>query len=179
MLKSIFLSFSLLLPLLTLGETLIDNDNPDITTITTADGPAKAAVLHCPNTQSLTFDSDTKTWSAPNDFKSFNTSFVNTAQSFLGAQWTGAGLGQIFCVYSGPDSGPDIVTLPIVLAHNVISREPKPSDDNSWGKKQANHYNCISNDPIKCPFLVRVKAPEKTLDEEFNLIKPGSIPSSD
>ncbi len=178
MLKSIFLSFSLLLPLLTLGETLIDNDNPDITTITTADGSAKAAILHCPNTKSLTYNSDTMTWSAPNDFKSFNTSFVKTAQSFLGAQWTGAGLGQIFCVYSGPDSGHDQITLPIVLAHNVISLEPKPSNDNSWGVKQGNHYNCISNDPIKCSFLVRIKAPKKTLEQEFNSIKPGSIPSS-
>ena len=174
MLKSIFFSLSLLLPLLTLGETPIDHDNPHITTITTADGPAKAAVLHCPNTQSLTFDSDSMTWSAPNDFKSFNTSFIKTAQTFLGAQWTGAGLGQIFCVYSGPDK----LALPIVLAHNVISLEPKPSDNNSWGKKQGNHYNCISNNPINCPFLVRIKAPEKTLDEEFNSIKPGSIPSS-
>ena len=175
MFKSIFLSLSLLLPSFSFGETAFDNDNPEITTITTANGPAKAAILHCPNVESLTFDSDQMTWSAPNDFKSFNTSFEKKVKSFLGAQWTGAGLGQIFCVYSGDDK----FGIPIVLAHNVISLEPKPSDNNSWGEKKGNYYNCVSNEPKNCPFLVRVKAPEKTLSEEFDSIKPGTIPSPD
>ena len=175
MLKFIVLSAYLLLPLLTLGEPAFDNDNPVIITIPTADGPTKVAILHCPTTESLTYDTDTMMWSAPNDFKSFNTSFVEQAQTFLGAQWTGAGLGQIFCVYAGPDK----LALPIVLAQNVISFEPKPSDDNSWGEKQGNHYNCISKNSINCPFFVKIKVPEQTLDEEFNSIKPGSIKSSD
>ncbi len=172
MLKTLFFILTLLFPLYGLGDT--STDDPTITSLMTPEGPVKLATIHCPTAHTLVYNSEKMTWSAPGDFNGFNTSFTKEIKAFTGAQWTGAGLGQIFCVYSGPDK----LALPIVLAHNVISLEPTPQEGIAWGEKQGGHYNCISSDHTQCPFQVRLKKPEQTIGDEFDSIKPGSIKTS-
>ena len=118
-------------------------------------------------------DKSTNLWASPDAaFKSFNSSFVDSLDSFVGAQWGGAGLGQIFCVYV---NSRDKLSLPAVLAYNVVAVEPTQSDDLSWEAKQGQTMNCHSTDTSKCAFQVRTKPKEESLSDVFDTIKPNSL----
>ena len=159
MLHHYLFASALLLPLCCVGEST-----------PTTDSPSNTVAVLCPQPNKLTFDQDSKIWSAPDGFKSFNTSFVTKISSFVGAQWSGAGSGQVFCVYSSKEQ----LSFPVVLFYNTIVLEPQPSENSSWNKKQG-YLNCISHEPEKCAFFVRTKPVEETFAEQFNDIKPGSI----
>lgn len=83
-------------------------------------------------------------------------SFSKNLKSFNGAQWTGVNVGQIICIYSPADTS----ELPVMLYFKSISNEPNAQ---LWSKNQGDYKNCVSDDPNKCQFLVKLK-PKKTLD---------------
>ena len=134
---------------------------------------ASTFTMTCPPVKSLVKDKSTNLWASPDaSFKSFNSSFVDSLDSFVGAQWGGAGLGQIFCVYV---NSRDKLSLPAVLAYNVVAVEPTQSDDLSWEAKQGQTMNCHSTDTSKCAFQVRTKPKEESLSDVFDAIKPNTL----
>lgn len=125
--------------------------------------------MQCPAVSDLSFNSKKRVWSAKPYFKSYNTSFSKTVTQFSGAQWSGAGVGQIFCVYKGENS----MDFPIMLAFNTIAAEPeKDTTKNTWTDNLKGHRNCITHDPDRCPFLVKKPSQKTTIDDTLKDLTP-------
>ena len=169
MLSNYLFAAALLLPLSGVGAPTTPSEK-----LITPPPHADTITMQCPQPNQLTLDTDSKIWSAPNGFKSSNTSFIKTITSFDGAQWSGAGLGQGFCVYSSKKK----LSFPVVIFYNTMTLEPQASEEQSWVKKQG-YYDCISHNPSMCTFLVRKKPAQETFADQFNSIKPGSVETDD
>ena len=125
--------------------------------------------MQCPAASDLTFNSTKRLWSAKPYFKSYNTSFSKTVTQFNGAQWSGAGVGQIFCVYKGDNS----MDFPILLAFNTIVAEPnKDAAKNRWTDNLKGHRNCISQETDQCTFLVKKPSQQTTIGDTLNDLTP-------
>lgn len=95
-------------------------------------------------------------WYAPGGWKS-NTSFETQVTQYLGAQWTGAVVGVVICIYQTAGN----TNFPLTLQNNKLMQAPTGG---RWivsqEKKQdpttqaiQNISNCVSTDPNDCPFI--------------------------
>lgn len=127
-------------------------------------GETKILTVYCPPISALTKDPLTKTWAAPGGFKSYDLSFVDSITGFLGAQWQGASVGQVTCVYTGlPEK-----SFNVLLVSNVMSFEPSTL---SWGKNMGGYRNCLSRRRNQCPFTVAVKPKQDDIYQEIEKLK--------
>ncbi len=127
---------------------------------------APAVSLQCPPPGTLVRDPKTLLWSTPrSDWKSYAPSFSKHANTFVGAQWQGVKVGNLFCLYQG-----DAMTFTISIQFYALTAEP------NTGKWEANINgirNCHSALPEECPF-VPVSQPDKIdIQQELQEIKPG------
>lgn len=138
----------LLLPLSLLAETAKKHPSP----------------ISCPSIDQLYRDPTTLLWkSKRGGWKSFAPSFATRATTFLGAQWQGVKVGNLFCVYQG-----DPTTFSINLHYYTLTKEPTSE---SWGKNNKGLRNCYSNNTHDCLFTP-VPAPNNTsLDQQLDSIK--------
>lgn len=100
---------------------------------------------YCPPIDKL-HKTSKKVWIAPGGWRSFTTSFVETVAHFYGAQWSGAKIGQLTCIYKGKDAS----SFPILLVFHKLTFAPL------GGKWQAEDtkINCYSRDRRECAFQV-------------------------
>lgn len=125
----------------------------------------------CPPISTLTKSSTDNTWSATSRWVSHDISFVNTIAFFLGAQWQGANVGQVTCIYHGQDEN----SFPVLLTFNTLTYEPTVP---KWGNNQGGYRNCVSNNTAGCPFQLRLAPANNSVEQEAESIKPDDSKSN-
>ena len=103
----------------------------------------------CPLTSELIKDPDTQRWSTANGWKSYDDSFSTKLTHFYGAQWNGAGIGQVFCLYK--DDNPE--SFYVLLAYHTLALEPQ---SHNWSALEGNKRNCVNSQQQQCPFYVKL-----------------------
>ena len=140
--------------------------------LTLADGdtttsPVEDNHFTCPAISALTKDPVNMTWhTKDNQFKSYNKSFASGLKEFIGAQWVGTNVGQVFCVYKGIESD----TFPVLLSFHTLTLEPHEGDG-QWGKDQGGFRNCASKAQSDCMFMMRVKPVETDIYKEAEKLR--------
>lgn len=125
--------------------------------------PTQRVVL-CPPITDLVKNPETRTWSAPHGWKSYEMSFVDKITQFSGAQWRGTNVGQIFCVYRGELA----TSFPILLAYNVLAFAPQ---NGKWSENLGGYANCETPNTADCPFVIRIKQEEEDLYKQVEQLK--------
>jgi hypothetical protein len=126
-------------------------------------------IAHCPNISQIRYDPNTKRWGVGNWLGS-EVSFEKKLIAFRGAQWVGANVGTIICVYKGESK----VGFPVTLQNSTLVPMPKGSN---WGKYQRGRKNCppyVTESPISvqdCSFYVPKDAPEEDVYEVIRSLK--------
>ncbi len=115
----------------------------------------------CPNIEDLKFNPTQRTWSASKGWKTLQTSFLQTVDAFIGAQWVGVGIGQVICIYT--KIGKD--TFPVTLQRGLLV--PAPTTGGLWSTGNG-YMGCKSHDVADCPFFVQIPKPVKNLYDELN-----------
>lgn len=117
-------------------------------------------VAVCPQISEITKDPKVGNWVATTNagyWKSYHMSFATELTQFVGAQWVGAKVGQLTCVYHSQQTftfeGQESVqkTLPVLLAYHTLA--DKPTGKN-WHHAGHGVYNCLSINQANCPFVV-------------------------
>lgn len=163
-----YLSSSLIILMLCLCSaiSIAATQTPAVTTI------AKNVVF-CPTSNSLKKDPQTKTWSAQQGlWKSYEISFVDKVGQFLGAQWAGANVGQLTCIYQGNNKN----TFPILLIYHTIVYAPSSG---RWSPNLGGYANCKSELQQDCPFRTRLQSSNEDVNQQLDqMAPPPSIDSS-
>lgn len=124
----------------------------------------------CPAISSLAKDPVSMTWhTKDNHFKSYNKSFANKLKEFIGAQWVGTNVGQVFCVYKGFEND----TFPILLSFHTLTLEPHEGDG-QWGKDQGGFRNCTAKAQSDCAFKMRLKPVESDIYKEAEKLRSNT-----
>lgn len=122
-------------------------------------------VLTCPPIENLVQDENTLHWGADQGhWRSYSISFAHEIKRFLGAQWNGANLGTVYCLYQGNPT-----TFTIKLQFDTLSYSPSGG---KWSKDLGQFKNCISEDQADCPFVPLQKEAPKTLYQQLDDLKP-------
>lgn len=134
-------------------------------------------LFFCPQIKHINKDPVTLTWNAAGGWKSFDQSFAVKLKTFLGAQWSGARVGQIICLYQGANPS----TFPVQLVFHTLTYSPQGGE---WSKNLGGYKNCKS--PTRgvtqtdCPFKMRLKPKRSNIIKEAESLKntpPPTIPS--
>jgi len=119
----------------------------------------------CPMPQELEKEPVKKTWSAQRlQWRSYEISFVDKVTKFLGAQWVGANVGQLTCVYSGDDPK----EFPILLIFSTLVYSP---ETDKWSKDLGGFRNCKTDDPQHCPFKPRMQNRPEDINLQLEQLK--------
>lgn len=127
-------------------------------------------VVFCPPITELVKNPESRTWSAPHGWKSYEMSFVDKITQFSGAQWRGTNVGQIFCVYRGELA----TSFPILLAYNVLAFTPQGG---KWSENLGGYANCETPNTADCPFIIRIKTEKQDLYDQAEQLK-RPVPAS-
>lgn len=125
---------------------------------------AKTNIVICPPIKALKKNQKKLTWFAKGGWKSFDMSFVNKPERFIGAQWNGATVGQITCVYSGKN----LHNFPILLIYGTLTLEPTTD---SWSKNHGGYRNCKATKQKNCPFRIMLKPKKQGLIQQAEDLK--------
>ena len=119
--------------------------------------------IFCPPPEALTRQG--LIWSGPDNWKSYNGSFVKQIGGFIGAQWIGINVGKVICIYRG-EAGFD---FPVTLERAYTADIPEPMDGN-WGAYYKGVKNCRADSTSLCPFAKPVK-PQEPTDNLYQVIE--------
>ena len=108
-------------------------------------------LFYCPLPTTLQLNAKTHIWHVKKNWKSYDISFVKRVKSFYGAQWNGANVGQIICVYHGENPN----SFPIQLVFHTLVLDPSAG---KWSKNLGGYKNCVSRKLKDCPFKIAPKA---------------------
>lgn len=130
--------------------------------------------LICPKMEELTLNAD-RQWEKPPYWKSYQTSLSPEVGRFVGAQWTGAAIGNLFCLYNtdSDTSFPNQVTFSWLVE---MPRDKIWVESKSEEKKETTTINCVSRKIEDCVFAVKIKTkdPRSLIDQAAELYrKPG------
>lgn len=103
-------------------------------------------------------------WGAPGGWRSYSQSFVNSIDSFAGAQWVGINVGKMLCVYKGKQT----FEFPVVLQNDTLSPTP---EGGKWVAKAGGYNNCLSGDTLDCPFKFQETPTGKDASKELDFFK--------
>lgn len=121
-------------------------------------------IFFCPDAHLLKKDPKALTWSAPGGWKSYEISFASNIKKFIGAQWNGARVGQITCVYQGLEAS----SFPVLLVFHTLTLEP---NNGKWSKNLGGYRNCISTQQKDCPFQMQLKPKSGNIYQEAEELK--------
>jgi hypothetical protein len=131
----------------------------------------KQRIVFCPPINALVKNPETRTWSSPYGWKSYEMSFEDKLTEFSGAQWRGTNVGQIFCVYRAESP----TAFPVLLAYNVLAFTPQGG---KWSENLGGYENCESSNPQDCPFTIRIKQEKEDLYEQAERLKRPATTSN-
>lgn len=155
------------------GVAIAASPTPDLAKAPTPDS-------FCPDRSQIQKDQKTQKWMAQTEdgtWKSYQTSFATNLTQFLGAQWTGVGVGQVTCVYkteqrftmqSNLTIQPE---LPVMLVFHTLTFQPTQG---KWKSSTQDVYNCYADDREKCPFKIRMEQQSQNIDQEAESLKSDS-----
>lgn len=178
--KKLMLSGGLLmLSALSCGAT------PSIPTATPNPFPGSPLVV-CPQVSEVIKNTAKGNWTANTNagfWQTYHSSFSNHLTRFYGAQWLGAKLGQLTCIYGSNQqfnmNGQQVIqkTFPVRLVYHALVHEPKNLA--KWTHVKTGVFNCVSLQQSDCPFYVNVKPKEGDIYEEAEKLKSenSSAPS--
>ena len=106
-------------------------------------------------------------WQTDTGWKGYQESFSAKISHFMGAQWKGVGVGNVYCIYQPEDDTefPIQVTLSQLISRpNVANWDNAPSND---------VLNCISrsNDPCECQFSYYIEEEIEDIDDIIGSIE--------
>lgn len=135
--------------------------------------PETATYVNCPEVSALQRNPDTMIWTAKGGWKSFDQSFSDTLDHFLGAQWQGQNVGAVTCLYQPTDHS----TFPIVVYYYRLAYEPTIKQGH-WNKKKGGYVNCQSHDVKDCSFIPMPKSKQQDTNKALESI-PVQTPSKE
>ncbi len=129
----------------------------------------ETTTAYCPDISELVKDPKTLYWgTAQQHWRSYSMSFADKITHFLGAQWTGASVGTIFCLYKGEG-----MTFIVKLQFDTLVIPPSGG---KWSKDLGQFKNCRSLETEitqqDCPFFPLKKPESKTLYEQLDELSP-------
>lgn len=125
----------------------------------------KTMTIYCPKPSNIKKNQVKLTWSADrNTFRSYDISFSTRIEKFTGAQWNGASVGQITCIYQTLPKP----TFPLLLIFHTLTFDPVGG---AWSKDLGGYKNCNSFDRKQCGFKVRLKAEKENIYQEAESLK--------
>ncbi len=134
------------------------------------------AIFYCPAIKDIKKNPKILTWSADGgNYKSYDMSFATGLEKFMGAQWVGANVGQITCVYSAKPK----MSFPVMLIFHTLTHQPSGG---SWGKNLGGYLNCNSFKRKTCPFKMVLKPKAENIYKEAEKLKsnaPDSEPPTE
>lgn len=152
-----------LLPKISLLLILISSVGPSIAT---ANGTA-SLTRYCPAIKDI-YKSDSNHWgTSGGNFRSFETSLAKKLDQFIGAQWQGANLGYVTCVYK-PDN-PNLFY--VTLMYNELTYQPVTKNTSWVQSKKGGWLNCNATDQSNCPFTIRPKQKTQDIYKEAEQLK--------
>lgn len=113
-------------------------------------------------------------------WQSYDRSFATSLTKFAGAQWSGANVGQLTCIYNSEQQftmeGKPVTqqTIPVLLVFHTLTFEPSGG---KWQKVQKNGRfihglrNCYSLKQSDCPFKINAKPPVGNIYQEAESLK--------
>lgn len=123
------------------------------------------SVLYCPAIKNITKNPHTLTWSADQgNYKSYDMSFATSLFKFTGAQWVGATVGQMTCVYSTRPK----TSFPVLLIFHTLTHQP---EGDAWSKNLGGYLNCNSLKRKSCPFRMLLKRKSGDIYKEAEKLK--------
>lgn len=138
---------------------------------------AKTADSFCPDISQIQKNQMTQKWKAQTldgTWKDYQGSFATNIIQFLGAQWTGVGVGQVTCVYKAEQrfmiQGNLTIqpALPVMLVFHTLTHQPVQG---KWKRSADGVYNCYSLDQHDCPFEIRMETQTKNVYQEAESLK--------
>lgn len=105
----------------------------------------------CPTADQLVKNTNL-VWSAPDGWKSYGQSYVQSIDHFASAQWQGTDIGKVVCVYVPKGRA----NFPIILEKQSIAPTPHGG---MWIPPHNGISNCLSNSVYDCPFLLEASPP--------------------
>jgi hypothetical protein len=129
-------------------------------------------IFQCPEPNQLVKSAENHWGTTDGNFRNFDTSFAKKLDRFIGAQWQGANLGYVTCVYQPNDASLFYVTV----LFNKLTYQPD-TQNTSWTKsKKGPWYNCMTKDPKDCTFKIRPKPKKANLYNEAESLKQEANP---
>lgn len=150
----------------------------------TAETTTVTSASFCPQINQIVKNPQKDDWTAQTtegSWKSYGVSFATVLTKFTGAQWTGAKVGQVTCVYDSQQvftvQGQQVVqpTLPVLLVLNSLVFQPTEGKWKHANKREV--YNCYSVDHADCPFKINTPKPTGNIfkqAEQFKNMPPAT-----
>ncbi len=134
----------------------------------------------CPHISQVKKNQTTQKWKAQTKdgtWKSYQTSFATNLTQFVGAQWTGEGMGQITCVYKAEQrftmEGNLTIqpALPVMLVFHTLTYQPTKG---KWKHSTHGVYNCYAYHKKNCPFKIHIKKQTQNIYQEAESLKTSN-----
>ena len=125
--------------------------------------------ITCPKISELVRDPNSGEWQGkdPLRWKGYEMSFDTALSRFVGAQWQGTNVGQIFCVYHGPEK----TAFPVLILFHALVQEPSGG---KWSDNQNGSLNCYSANLEDCAFTPTAPPPAENPYQELEQFKSNS-----
>ena len=143
----------------------------------------------CPAPSQLILDQKTSKWNTKTGWRSPDSTFTKEVTTFLGAQWQGVQMGQVVCLYQGPEKKEFEIRL---QKDSMIAYSPKDLSSaltaqgsifaNPWTVREEKTQTLMecyarTNSPCDCPWIPLVEQ-EKSIEEIVDSIdKPNFYPA--
>lgn len=138
----------------------------------------------CPHKSEIQKNPIKGNWTAQTtsgSWKSYDMSFATNLTRFVGAQWTGANIGQLTCIYHSEQrftmQGQPTVqhTLPVLLVFHTLTFQPTKGQ---WKHVARGVYNCYSTKQSDCPFKINIKPSVGNIYQEAESLKNDNTDNS-
>jgi hypothetical protein len=168
-----------LLPFIILNLAMTLPAFAQVLPVQTTAAPANLPETLCPPIDKITKDPTEGNWKAQmpeGTWKSYSLSFATSLTRFVGAQWVGADVGQITCVYHSEQEfmmqGQQTIqrTLPVLLVFHTLAFQPSGAN---WAHASKGVYNCSAGNKgqADCPFKVNMPPTTGDIYEEAAALK--------
>lgn len=135
---------------------------------TTASTKKVKNFFFCPAISGIKKNPSKMTWSADHgNYKSYDMSFATGLEKFIGAQWVGANVGQITCVYAPKPK----TSFRVMLIFHTLAHQPSGG---SWSKNLGGYLNCSAFKRKNCPFKMVLKPKPVNIYKEAEKLKSGA-----
>ncbi|MDP1574538.1 MAG: T4SS-associated protein EirA [Coxiellaceae bacterium] len=134
-------------------------------------------IATCPHISEIKKNLTKGNWTATTKYgfwESYHRACSNDLTKFVGAQWVGANLGQVTCIYKADvqfDMGNQLITqpsFPVLLVYHALAHQPKGIH---WKHMQHGVYNCDSQNQDDCAFAVNLEKQSGNIFEEAESLK--------